>query len=85
MSLAEELECHHYHAGVYNRAERLEYWVRKGGMIVAISALRIGVNIPGIVFILYVDILFSMIDFAQQSGRGGRGGEEVSSLILASN
>ena len=54
-------------------------------MIVAISALRIGVNIPGIVFILHVDILFSIIDFAQQSGRDRQGGEEVSLLILAPN
>ncbi|KAK5332205.1 hypothetical protein LTR98_011656 [Exophiala xenobiotica] len=36
----------------------------------------------GIVFILYIDIPWSMIDFAQESGRGGRAGETVDSLIL---
>lgn len=81
-SLAAQLGCHHYHAGVHDRAERLEQWVREGGLIVATSALGTGVDIPGIVFILHVDIPFSMIDFAQQSGRGGRGGEVVHSMIL---
>jgi superfamily II DNA helicase RecQ len=85
MSLAEQLQCHHYHAGVHDRAERLEHWVGEGGLIVATSALGTGVDIPGIVFILHVDIPFSMIDFAQQSGRGGRGGEDVHSLILVPN
>jgi superfamily II DNA helicase RecQ len=80
--LAQQLSCHHYHAGVHDRAERLEHWVRHGGLIVATSALGTGVDIPGIVFILHVDIPYSMIDFAQQSGRGGRGGEVVNSMIL---
>ncbi|KEF50790.1 uncharacterized protein A1O9_13158 [Exophiala aquamarina CBS 119918] len=83
--LADQLQCHHYHARVHDRAERLEHWVREGGLIVATSALGTGVDIPGIVFILHVDLPFSMIDFAQQSGRGGRGGEEVHSLILVPN
>ena len=42
-------------------------------------------DILGIVFILYIDIPFSMIDFAQQSGHDRRGGEEISSLILTLN
>ena len=85
MSLAEELECYHYHARVHDRAERLEYWVRKRDIIVVISTLRIGVDILRIMFILYIDISFSMIDFAQQSGRNRRGEKEVSLLILTSN
>jgi len=49
---------------------------------VATSALGTGVDIPGIVFILHVDIPWSMIDYAQESGRGGRAGEVVDSMIL---
>ena len=65
VSLADELKCHHYHARVHDRVERLEHWVREGGMIVATSALGMGVDILGIVLILHVDIPFSMIDFVQ--------------------
>ncbi|KAK5189319.1 hypothetical protein LTR47_011879 [Exophiala xenobiotica] len=80
--MAAELDCAHYHAGVVDRGERLKRWVQRGGLIVATSALGTGVDIQGIVFILHIDIPWSMIDFAQESGRGGRAGETVDSLIL---
>jgi Helicase conserved C-terminal domain len=51
-------------------------------VIVVTSALGTGVDIPGIVFVLHVDMPWGMIDFAQESGRAGRGGEVVDSIIL---
>ena len=48
----------------------------------AISALGTGVNFPGIVLIVHVGMLWSMIDFAQESGRGGRAGEIVDSVLI---
>jgi hypothetical protein len=39
-------------------------WLEKGGMIVATLALGTGVDFLGIVFILYMDLLYSIIDFA---------------------
>ena len=33
-------------------------------------------------FIVHVGIPYGMIDYAQESGRARRGGEEVSSLIV---
>jgi superfamily II DNA helicase RecQ len=81
-AIAEELECGYYHAGVVDRVERLEAWLREGGLIVATSALGTGVDFPGIVFILHVGMPWSMIDFAQESGRGGRAGERVDSVIV---
>ena len=57
-------------------------WVRYGGLIVATSALGTGVDFPGIVIILHVDLPYGMIDFAQESGRGGRAGEDVDSVVL---
>ena len=54
-------------------------------MIIAISALRTGVNILEIVLILYINIPFSIIDFAQQSGRDRYSGEEISLLIFTPN
>jgi superfamily II DNA helicase RecQ len=80
--LAKELECAYYHAGAVDNEERLQSWLEKGGMIVATSALGTGVDFPGIVFILHVDLPYSMIDFAQESGRAGRAGEDVDSIIM---
>jgi superfamily II DNA helicase RecQ len=51
-------------------------------LIVATSALGTGVDFPGIVFTLHVDIPYGMIDFAQESGRAGRAGEDVDSVVL---
>jgi len=50
--------------------------------MVATSALGTGVDYPGIVFVLHVGLPYGMIDFAQESGRAGRGGEKVDSMIL---
>jgi len=81
-SIADELSLLYYHAGVVDRSERLEAWLKRGGLIVATSALGTGVDFPGIVFILHVGLPWSMIDYAQESGRGGRNGEVVSSIIV---
>lgn len=51
-------------------------------LMVATSALGTGVDFPGIVFILHLGIPWSMIDYAQESGRGGRAGERVDPVIL---
>lgn len=80
--LAEELGCAYYHAGVIERAERLQSWLEEGGLIAATSALGTGVDFPGIVFILHVGMPWSMTDFAQENGRGGRAGERVDSVII---
>ena len=48
----------------------------------ATSALGTGVNYPGIKSVVHVGMPYGLIDFAQESGRAGRGGEEVDSLIL---
>ena len=80
--LARELSCAYYHAGAVDNEERLAAWLKYGGLIVATSALGTGVDFPGIVFILHVDVPYGMIDFAQESGRAGRGGEDVDAVIV---
>jgi superfamily II DNA helicase RecQ len=57
--------------------------VSDGGFIVATSALGTGVDYPDIVYVLHVGVPYGMIDFAQESGRAGRGGEAVDSVIVA--
>lgn len=80
--LAKELGCAHYHAGAVDNEERLHSWLQKGGLITATSALGTGVDFPGIVFVLHVDLPYGMIDFSQESGRAGRAGEDVDSVIV---
>ena len=80
--LARELKCAYYHAGAVDNEERLKGWLERGGLIVATSALGTGVDFPGVVFTLHVDIPYGMIDFAQESGRAGRTGEDVDSVVL---
>jgi superfamily II DNA helicase RecQ len=43
----------------------------KKRVIVATSALRMGVNIPGVLYIVHVDWPFSMLNYAQGSGTAG--------------
>ena len=62
--IAEEVGCAYYHADVEERGERLQEWVEQGGLIVATSALRTGVDYAGIVYILHVGMPWSMTDFA---------------------
>jgi superfamily II DNA helicase RecQ len=62
--------------------EQLAEWAEAGGMIVATSALGTGVDYAGIVYILYVGMLWSLTDFAQASGCGGRGGELVDVVVV---
>jgi superfamily II DNA helicase RecQ len=81
-AIAEMLGCEYYHAGIADRAERLAEWIEKGGLVVATSALGTGVDIAGVVYILHVGMPWSMTDFAQESGRGGRDGETVDAVIL---
>ena len=80
--LAEALACAYYHAGDVDRAERLRQWLMDVGLIVATSALGTGVDFPGIVYIVHVGMPWSIIDYAQESGRGGRAGERVNSVVL---
>ena len=48
----------------------------------ATSALGTGVDFAGIVYILHVEMPWSMTDFAQASGRGGRGGERFDVVVV---
>ncbi|KAJ9653324.1 hypothetical protein H2201_009152 [Coniosporium apollinis] len=66
----------------WDKEERLQDWLEKGGLMVATSALDTGVDYPEIVYVLHVGMPYGMIDFAQESGRAGRAGEAVDSIIL---
>jgi superfamily II DNA helicase RecQ len=50
---------------------------------VATSALGTGVDYPDIVYMLHVRVLYSIIDFAQESRRAGRNSKAVDLVIIA--
>lgn len=50
--------------------------------IAAASSLGTGGDYPGVIYIVHIGLPYGMIDFAQETGRGGRAGEDVDSIIL---
>ena len=76
------LEYAYYYASIPNRAEQLKAQLKNRGLIVATSALSIGVDFPRVVYIMYIGMLQSIINYAQESRRGGRASERVNSIII---
>jgi superfamily II DNA helicase RecQ len=82
-ALAKGLGCHIYHHKAVGKPSMLgEFAAGKKRVIVATSALGMGVDIPDIRCIIHIDWPFSVLDYAQESGRGGRAGERVDSVVL---
>jgi superfamily II DNA helicase RecQ len=50
--------------------------------IVATAALGTGIDVPGITHVIYLEAPHSLIDYAQEAGRAGRGGERVKAQII---
>jgi superfamily II DNA helicase RecQ len=51
-------------------------------IIVATSALGMGVDMPDIRCIIHIDWLFSVLDYAQESGRAGRDGSPSEAIMI---
>src|SRR5579859_292850 len=71
-----------YYSDHDEKRKMLKEW-RSGGMF-ATGALGAGVNIDGIVGVYHVGVPYGMIPFVQESGRAGRGGEKVKSVVVLS-
>ncbi|KAK5996336.1 hypothetical protein PT974_03092 [Cladobotryum mycophilum] len=86
--LAAQLGCGHYHGSMLTdeRAAALEDWAlgRDGQRwIVATTGLGTGIDIEGIVGVIHMQQPYGIVDFVQQTGRGGRReGETVDSVII---
>ncbi len=80
--VAKLLGCGFYHSQSVSKEETIMVWMENGGFCAATGALGTGVDFPGIVYIVHIGIPYGMIDFAQETGRGGRNGEGVDSIIL---
>ena len=84
--LAQALECDHYHASLPNRDEVWEAFTAADGsdhsLLVATSALGLGLDISNIRMVIHCGLQHSLVDFAQESGRAGRDGGESYSLLI---
>ena len=87
-ALATTLGVDFYHGGMAEEARRttLARWAQgEGGhrWIVATTGLGTGVDIAGIVSVVHMEQPYGLVDFVQQTGRGGRrDGEVVESVII---
>lgn len=83
--LAEGLGCHMYSADLTadEQAAVLSTWQSDSGrFLVATSALGTGVDVKGVVCIIHAGRPQGLVAYLQQSGRGGRAGEVVRSIIV---
>ncbi|KAH7327553.1 P-loop containing nucleoside triphosphate hydrolase protein [Rhexocercosporidium sp. MPI-PUGE-AT-0058] len=80
--VAKVLGCPHYHSMVDEKDAAVEKWLKEAGFMAASGALGTGGDYPGIIYIVHIGVPYGMIDFAQETGRGGRAGEDVDSIIL---
>lgn len=80
--VAKVLGCPYYHSLTDEKDAAVEKWLEDEGFMAATGALGTGGDYPGIVFIVHIGLPYGMIDFAQETGRGGRAGEDVDSIIL---
>ena len=78
--VAKLLGCGFYHSQSVSK-EEIMVWMENGGFYAATGALGTRMDFPGIVYIVHIGIPYGMIDFAQETGRGGRNGEGVESLF----
>ncbi|PSN58516.1 P-loop containing nucleoside triphosphate hydrolase protein, partial [Corynespora cassiicola Philippines] len=83
-AVAESLGCQAYHADAVGRASMLaEFMAGRQRMIVATSALGMGVDIADVRCIIHMDWPFSVLEYAQESGRAGRDGLRSEAIMIA--
>lgn len=81
--IAQEVGCHAYHHHAVGKASMLrEFMEGEQRVIVATSALGMGVDIPDIRCIVHVDWPRTILDYAQESGRAGRDGLRSEALVV---
>ena len=81
--LAGRIKCCCYYSKLEGKSESLAEW--KSGeekVMVTTSALGAGLDVSGVIHVFHVDRPYGCIQFIQESGRGGRGGERVKSTII---
>jgi len=77
---AQLVNCNVFYASTKNKDKVLKSW--KSGPLFATGSLGAGVNIKNVHWVFHLGLPYGLIHFDQESGRGGRAGEEVESLIM---
>lgn len=81
--IAQALGCTAYYHEAIGKASMLkEFMEGERGVIVATSALGMGVDIPDIRCIIHVDRPRTILDYAQESGRAGRDGLRSEAVVM---
>ena len=79
---AREYDARKYYSGQSTNEKELAAW--KGGLLFATSALGAGIDIEWIEDVVHIKAPYGLLDYIQESGRGGRGGETVHCTIIIS-
>ena len=85
--VASMIRCKPFHADISpeENAKTFKNWVDgKTKVIVATSLLGCGIDVEGVSLVLHLGTPWSVLDFAQESGRAGRGGRLSTSIVFAS-
>ena len=86
--LASTIGCKPFHADrpAEERAASFKDWVdRKQKFMVCSSLLGCGVDVEGVRTVYHFGTPWSILDFAQESGRAGQGGKPSVSVVFASH
>lgn len=78
---------HLYHGALSSneRSESFEGWIRTDrAIMVATSAFGVGIDIPSVRAVIHCGGPKTVLDFVQESGRGGRDGKECKSTVVFS-
>ncbi|KAF2008295.1 P-loop containing nucleoside triphosphate hydrolase protein, partial [Aaosphaeria arxii CBS 175.79] len=81
--MAEALGCHGYHHHAIGKAGMLrDFSSGTQRVIVATSALGMGVDIPDIRLIIHADPPRTLLEYAQESGRAGRDRRKSEAVVM---